>query len=77
MGYGNHETFVFICTFWMSCMQYFLSLLNSKDCSVSMKCGCYFFQNAGVSTTSRVKISSRPSSIAIVQIQVWKSLRLS
>jgi len=30
-------------------------------------------QNAGVSTTSRVKISRRPSSIANVQTQVWKS----
>ena len=35
----------------------------------------YFRQKAGVKTTSRVKSSSRPSSIAAVQSQVWKSVR--
>lgn len=32
-------------------------------------------QNAGVNTTSKVKISRRPSSIAKLHSQVWKSLR--
>lgn len=35
----------------------------------------YFFQKEGLNTTSSVKISSRPSSMAKVQTQVWKSLR--
>jgi hypothetical protein len=34
---------------------------------------CHFRQKAGVSSTSTVKISMRPSNIAKVQIQVWKS----
>ena len=32
----------------------------------------YLRQNPGVNTTSRVNNSSRPSNIAMVQIQVWK-----
>jgi hypothetical protein len=35
----------------------------------------YFDQKDGVSTTNRVNISRRPSSMAKVQTQVWKSLR--
>ena len=35
----------------------------------------HFLQNVGVSTTSRVKISSRPSSITAESSQVWKSVR--
>jgi len=34
-------------------------------------------QNAGVRTTSSVKSSSRPSSMAKLQIQVWVSVRLA
>ena len=35
----------------------------------------YLRQNPGVNTTSRVNNSSRPSSIAMVRIQIWKSFR--
>lgn len=47
-----------------------LSLLG-KDGNPSR----YFDQKDGVSTTNRVNISRRPSSMAKVQTQVWKSLR--
>jgi hypothetical protein len=33
----------------------------------------HFFQNAGVSSTSSVKSSRRPSSMVSVHTQVWKS----
>ena len=35
----------------------------------------YFRQKAGVNSTMTLKISSRPRSMASVQIQVWKSVR--
>ena len=36
-------------------------------------CFSYLRQNPGVNTTSSVNSSSRPSSIAMMQIHVWKS----
>ncbi|MBI5911158.1 MAG: phage integrase N-terminal SAM-like domain-containing protein [Betaproteobacteria bacterium] len=35
----------------------------------------YLRQNPGVNTTSRVNNSSRPSNIAMVQIQIWNPFR--
>ncbi len=34
----------------------------------------YLRQNAGVNSTSTLKISSRPRNMAAMQTQVWKSL---
>ena len=36
--------------------------------------GVHRFQNCGVNSTSTDSSSSRPSSMAMVQIQIWKSV---
>jgi EAL domain-containing protein (putative c-di-GMP-specific phosphodiesterase class I) len=44
------------------------------DGVAARRAAAHFRQNAGVSTTSRVNSSSRPSSMAKVHTQVWKSV---
>src|SRR5690606_35265069 len=51
-----------------------ISEMREKTLRTASRRSTYFLQNAGERTTSRVKISSRPSSMAAVHTQVWKSL---
>ena len=47
--------------------------LDWGELSAAERRFAYLRQNPGVNTTSRVNNSSRPSNIAMVQIQIWKS----
>ena len=68
--------------------RYFADRLNDDDLAAnnggwqraaSTGCGAqsYFRQNAGVKITNTVNSSSRPASMAIVHIQVWKSVSIA